>query len=59
MAPESLTRDPEFSVKSDVWAFGMLLFEIFTNGSKPWSDWENKKIATYIRRGNMPNFPGM
>jgi serine/threonine protein kinase len=59
MAPESLTHEPNFSLKSDVWAFGMLLFEIFTNGSKPWADWENKKIATNIRRAIMPDFPGL
>uniref|UniRef100_A0AC34FJU9 Non-specific protein-tyrosine kinase n=1 Tax=Panagrolaimus sp. ES5 TaxID=591445 RepID=A0AC34FJU9_9BILA len=26
-------------------------------GEKPWPDWENKKIATYIRRGQMMELP--
>jgi len=57
MAPESLQRAPSFTDKSDVWAYGVLLYEIFSNGERPWNDWENKKVATYIRRAQMPDFP--
>jgi len=57
MAPESLQRAPSFTDKSDVWAYGMLIYEIFSNGERPWNDWENKKVATYIRRAQMPDFP--
>ncbi|VDM25372.1 unnamed protein product [Toxocara canis] len=58
MAPETLKRDPEYSLKSDVWAYGMLLFEVYNNGGKPWPDWEPKRIATHIRKGRMIELPG-
>jgi len=35
LAPESL-RDLEFSVKSDVWAFGVTLWEVFTLSEVPY-----------------------
>ncbi|KHN76705.1 Tyrosine-protein kinase Fer [Toxocara canis] len=57
MAPETLKRDPEYSLKSDVWAYGMLLFEVYNNGGKPWPDWEPKRIATHIRKGRMIELP--
>ncbi|KAK6012375.1 hypothetical protein OSTOST_22479, partial [Ostertagia ostertagi] len=35
LAPECCYKKPLFSKKSDVWAFGTLMFEVFSNGSKP------------------------
>uniref|UniRef100_A0A0R3RWN1 Tyrosine-protein kinase n=1 Tax=Elaeophora elaphi TaxID=1147741 RepID=A0A0R3RWN1_9BILA len=59
MAPETLVRNPQFSKKSDVWSFGVLLYEIFNLGVKPWPGDENKKIATNIRRIRMPQMPSI
>lgn len=59
MAPETLVRNPHFSKKSDVWSFGVLLYEIFNLGIKPWPDDENKKIATNIRHIRMPQLPAL
>jgi len=36
LAPE-IIRFKEFSIKSDVWAYGIFLYEVFTNGSEPYS----------------------
>ncbi|PIO73216.1 hypothetical protein TELCIR_04820 [Teladorsagia circumcincta] len=49
MAPETLRRPQLWSAKSDVWSFGVLLYEMFNNGEKPWPDDEPKRIATHIR----------
>jgi len=36
-APEALLND-NWTEKSDVWSFGMVLFEIFTHGQRPYSN---------------------
>uniref|UniRef100_A0A915PI53 Protein kinase domain-containing protein n=1 Tax=Setaria digitata TaxID=48799 RepID=A0A915PI53_9BILA len=38
MAPETIQRQPKYSFKSDVWSYGVLLYEIFNNGIKPWPE---------------------
>ncbi|KJH46986.1 SH2 domain protein [Dictyocaulus viviparus] len=57
MAPESLKRPMKFSTKTDVWSFAMMIYEIFNCGIKPWPDDPPKKIATAIRKCNMPSMP--
>ncbi|WKX89942.1 hypothetical protein Q1695_009074 [Nippostrongylus brasiliensis] len=57
MAPESLKRPMKFSTKTDVWSFGVMIYEIFNFGLKPWPDEPPKKIATMIRKCNMPAMP--
>uniref|UniRef100_A0A7E4ZUA7 Tyrosine-protein kinase n=1 Tax=Panagrellus redivivus TaxID=6233 RepID=A0A7E4ZUA7_PANRE len=57
MAPESLVKQPVYSRKTDVWSFAVLMYEIFNNGQKPWPDEEPKKIATMIRKCQMPDMP--
>ncbi|KAE9421265.1 hypothetical protein Angca_004958, partial [Angiostrongylus cantonensis] len=57
MAPESLRRPMKFSSKSDVWSFAVMLYEIFNEGERPWKGDPAKKIATQIRRCQMPKFP--
>lgn len=58
MAPETIQRHPRYSHKSDIWSFGVLFYEIFNNGIKPWPDLDVRQCATNIRRGTMPEMPG-
>ncbi|KAG5883190.1 hypothetical protein JTB14_018205 [Gonioctena quinquepunctata] len=50
MAPESLV-DGVFTSQSDVWAFGVLLWEIMTLGQQPYPARANLEVLHYVRRG--------
>ena len=43
MAPESLI-DGVFTSQSDVWAFGVLLWEILSMGAKPYPTMSNTEV---------------
>ncbi|XP_037084864.1 uncharacterized protein LOC119105504 [Pollicipes pollicipes] len=51
MAPESLA-DGIFTPKSDIWSFGVLLFEIATFGSFPFQGMSNGEVLEHVRAGN-------
>ena len=50
-APELLFLNP-FSDKSDVWAFGMTIWEILNDGKDPWENEDKIQIQQSIREGN-------
>ncbi|CAB3404149.1 unnamed protein product [Caenorhabditis bovis] len=55
MAPECIQKESEFSVKTDVWAFGTLMYEVYNNGNKPFSnETDTAAIVKAIRRAKMP-----
>ncbi|CAM4976870.1 unnamed protein product, partial [Rotaria socialis] len=61
MAPESL-RDGRFDTLSDVWSFGVLLWEIATLAEQPYQGYGNEEVVHYVRYGNItlerpPNCP--
>ena len=47
LAPEA-AKDQVFSEHSDVWAFGILMFEIWTSGEMPYKDWNNAKVRSEV-----------
>ena len=50
MAPESL-MDGIFTSQSDVWAFGVLMWEITSLGEHPYSTKNNSEVLKYVREG--------
>jgi len=53
LAPECL-QDYQFSVWSDVWSYGITLWEIFTMGEAPWqqfSDYDVSSLKAALLRG--------
>ena len=56
MAPESLT-DGIFTPKSDVWSFGVLLYEIMTFGSFPYQGLGNKQVLEHVKEGKIITLP--
>ena len=49
-APESI-RSHNFTIKSDVWSFGVLLTELVTKGRVPYSGMTNADVGTKVERG--------
>ena len=50
LAPECF-KSKEFSSKSDVWAFGVTLWEMFTFGDRPWKDYLWSDVSKAIESG--------
>ncbi|XP_006812809.2 hepatocyte growth factor receptor-like [Saccoglossus kowalevskii] len=51
MAPESF-RKKIYTSKSDVWAFGILLWELLTRGETPYGAVQSWDILNYLNKGN-------
>eukprot|EP00049_Salpingoeca_infusionum_P023298 m.11367 g.11367 ORF g.11367 m.11367 type:complete len:513 (+) comp5709_c0_seq1:453-1991(+) len=57
-APEAAMMS-KFSIKSDVWSYGILLTELVTYGRIPYPGMTNSEVLTQIQRGyRMPCPPG-
>lgn len=50
MAPESI-RNGIFATSSDVWSFGILLFEIITLAGFPYQEWSNYQVIENVSKG--------
>ena len=46
--PESLVGNQVFEERSDVWSFGIVCFEIFADGAKPYGTRRNDQVIEFI-----------
>ena len=51
LAPELLLHNKTFTLKSDVWAFGVTLWEIFSFARKPYGTQHNNEVKEQVREG--------
>ena len=49
-APEAATKK-EYTTKSDVWSFGILLYELITHGSNPYPGMSNNEALQAVLSG--------
>lgn len=57
-APEAMACNT-YSIKSDVWSFGILLTELVSYGRKPYQGLTNKQVVEKLDAGfRMPQMPG-
>ena len=57
MAPEAVF-DRMYTSQSDVWSFGILLWEIMTMGESPFKDLHVEVFLEKLRDGGYPERPG-
>jgi len=56
MAPESL-RDGIFTSQSDVWSYGVVLWEMSTLAEQPYQGLANDQVVFYVKEGNVMEKP--
>ena len=56
MAPESLMRK-EFSLATDVWSFGIVMWEMFNPKEKPYKGMNNTEVAVNVNQGMRLSIP--
>nr|BAG55494.1 protein tyrosine kinase [Monosiga ovata] len=54
-APEAMAKN-RYTIKSDVWSFGVLMMELLTYGTKPYEGMKNKEVVQKLAEGyRMPS----
>ena len=56
MAPESL-KDGIFTTSSDVWSFGVVIWEIVTYALQPYQGKSNEELLHYVSKGGCLRYP--
>ncbi len=52
MAPESIV-DGVYTSQSDVWSFGVVVWEILSLGYQPYMGLDNKQVIDYVKSGGV------
>ncbi|XP_076067112.1 tyrosine-protein kinase Fyn-like isoform X3 [Oratosquilla oratoria] len=55
-APEAMLYN-RFTIKSDVWSFGVLLYEIITYGANPYPGMNNREVIERVQAGHRMGRP--
>jgi len=50
-APELLSHEGQYSTATDVWAFAVFLWELFSRGMVPYADVAEGKVKSHVLRG--------
>ena len=56
MPPEAILY-AKFTTQSDVWSFGIVIWEIFSFGMQPYFSLTNEEVVAHVRDGNVLNCP--
>ena len=56
-SPPEVLNYTRFSSKSDVWAFGVLCWEVFTCGEMPYGRAKNPEVVERVQRGQILQRP--
>ncbi|XP_042365393.1 muscle, skeletal receptor tyrosine-protein kinase [Plectropomus leopardus] len=56
MPPESIFYN-RYTTESDVWAYGVVLWEIFSNGMQPYYGMGHEEVIYYVRDGHILSCP--
>ena len=56
-SPPEVLNYTRFSSKSDVWAFGVLCWEVFTCGEMPYGRSKNPEVVERVQKGQVLSRP--
>jgi serine/threonine protein kinase len=56
MSPEAL-RDGYFTTSSDIWSYGVVLWEMINFGAQPYPGMANHEVVEFVKCGNIMREP--